>query len=57
MEHQLIMLSFGLASSVVENVPKLGAIQEVDREMTEMCSLKCPGKLLEGEVKLNAGMV
>ncbi len=47
MEHQLVMVSFGLASSGVENMPELGAIQKVGRKLMEVSSLEHPGKLLK----------
>jgi hypothetical protein len=56
-EHQLIVMSFGLASSGVKYVPKLSAVQEVHREPTEMSSLERPGKLLKVEVQLNVCIV
>ncbi len=49
-EQQLIMVSFGLASSGVENVLKLSAVQKVYREPTEMSSLERPGKPLKMKV-------
>ncbi len=57
MKHQLIMVSFGLASSGVKNMPELSAIQKVNRKPTEVSSLECLGKLFKMKMFLNARVV
>ena len=49
-EHQLIVVSLGLASSSVENVPKLFTVQEIDREPTKVSSLERTGEFLKMKV-------
>ncbi len=49
-EHQLVVVSLGLASSSVENVPKLFTVQKIDREPTKVSSLEHMGEFLKMKV-------